>query len=364
MKTLVLWSLLVVLPPAAPPQDDPAALLKIAVAQLIGVQEEGGAWPYEGVYRVSREIPAGYRVGGTSIVAGALFHAAPDDALAAKAVGRGLAYVLDHLGDPLLDLSTEDAYDVRIWGQAEALEFLSAIDASGAGGSRGKEVREWIPRLARTIAGEELTEGGWNYARREHPASFVTAPVAQALLFARGRGAEVPKEVLERARRVLEKARAEDGAFLYSGMFKEDGARATPDQLQGSCARSAACESTLRLLGGGSVAALQGALDAFHTHWGELEKRRRKTGTHEGAYKIAPYYFYYGHRYAAQAIQLLPEASRARERSRLLEVLLRTRDADGTWNDRVFDRSRAFGTAMVVLVLLGDRAPLPPALGR
>ena len=128
----------------------------------------------------------------------------------------------------------------------------------------------------------------------------------------------------------------------------------------GSSARSAVCETTLILLGGGSPAAVRGALDAFHTHWEELNKRHQKTGTHEGPYRIAPYYFYYGHRFAAQAIQFLPEADRPAARDRLLETILRTRDADGTWNDSVFPRSRAYGTAMVVLALLGDQAPLPP----
>ena len=85
-----------------------------------------------------------------------------------------------------------------------------------------------------------------------------------------------------------------------------------------------------------------------------------KPGTHEGPYNIAPYYFYYAHYYAAQAIEMLPEKSRAKERDRLLEVVLKTRDEDGTWNDRVFDRSKNYGTAMVVLALIGDKAP-PPA---
>jgi hypothetical protein len=348
----------------APPQDDPASILEKALTQLVSIQEESGAWPYEGVYRVNREIPAGYRVGGTSIVAGALLHAAPKDEKAAKAALRGLAFVLKNLDDPLLEASTEDAYDVRIWGHATALEFLCHVKASKAAGDRAKDVDAWIPRLIRTISGEELRNGGWNYAGRNHPASFVTAPVTQSLLSARGQGFEVSGDILDRAKRTLENARAESGAFLYSGQFRDGESRYTSDQLEGSCARSAACESTLRILGGGSAEALEGALNAFHAHWDELEKRRRKSGTHEGPYKIAPYYFYYGHRYAAQAIQLLPEKSRAAQRERLLKVILRTRDADGTWNDRVFDRSRSFGTAMVVLALLGDRTPLPPSLSR
>ena len=61
---------------------------------------------------------------------------------------------------------------------------------------------------------------------------------------------------------------------------------------------------------------------------------------------------------------MLPEASRSKERERLLQVILKTRDADGTWNDRVFDRSRAYGTAMVILALLCDQTPVPPSITR
>ena len=88
----------------------------------------------------------------------------------------------------------------------------------------------------------------------------------------------------------------------------------------------------------------------------------RRLLTHVGDYKIAPYFFYYGHRYCAQAIQMLPEKDRAAEREKLMQHVLKVRDKDGTWNDRVFPRTKNYGTAMVALVLLNDQAPLPPAL--
>jgi hypothetical protein len=341
---------------------DPAALLAQAVRALVGMQEEGGAWPYEGVYRVKGEIPVGYRVGGTAIVAGTLLAAAPEDKAARAAVTRGLQFVLGGLDHPLMEPSTEDVYDVRVWGHAYALEFLCQVRAAKAAGEREKDVDERIPWLVKALVTEELPGGGWNYAGRRGHGSFVTAPVAQALLWARAQGFKVPEEVFARARGCLEHCRADDGAFLYGGVFAQGEPRRTRDQRAGSCARSAGCEATLRLLGGGSEEAVRDALEAFHRHWDALEARRKKTGTHVGPYSIAPYYFYYGHRYAAQAIQVLPEAARAKERERLLAVILRTRDEDGTWNDRVFPRSRNYGTAMIALALLGDRAPLPPPL--
>jgi hypothetical protein len=337
-----------------------AELLETAVAQLLKAQDKDGAWPYEGVHRVEGEIPVGYRVGGTALVAGALLAAVPDNKEARAAAERGLAYVLKNLDDPKMKPSTRDVYDVRVWGHACALEFLCQVRAARAAGEQAKAVDAWVPKLVDTLVTEEIEGGGWNYASRQRHASFVTAPVAQALLWARSQGEKVPDAVLERSRKVLEASRTEAGAFVYSG--SNDSARAGRDGLPGSAARSAVCETTLLLLGGGSREKVKAALDAFHKHWDELHKRHQKTGTHEGPYSIAPYYFYYGHRYAAQAIEVLPREMQAAERDRLLEVILRTREKDGTWNDRVFARSRAYGTAMIVLALLGDRVPMPPRL--
>jgi len=342
-------------------EPDPSALIATGVRELVRMQEEGGAWPYEGVYRVEGEIPVGYRVGGTAIAAGTLLLAAPEDRLARAAFERGLACVLDGLGHRLLEPSTDEAYDVRVWAHASALEFLCHVRARKSGGERAREVESWIPKLVRALEMEELAGGGWNYAGRSAPASFVTAPAAQALLYARGGGTSVPEALLGRARKVLERARATSGAFLYSGLFKEGESAYTSDRLPGSIARSAACEVTLRLLGGGSVDGVKGAIDAFHEHWQALEDRRRKTGTHLGPYRIAPYYFYFGHFHVAQAISLLPEGDRAGERERLLKAILRTRDPDGTWNDRVFPRSRSYGTSMIVRALLPGVPTPPPA---
>jgi hypothetical protein len=331
------------------------ALVQKAITELVKIQE-AGEWPYEGVHRVEGKIPMGYRVGGTSIVASTLLAAAPEDKAVRAAVGQGLDFVLSGLKDPRMEPSTRDGYDVRVWGHAFALEFLCRLREAKASGDRTEQVHEWIPKLVTTLLTEQLKDGGWNYATRRQQASFVTAPVVQALLLARSQGEKVPDSVLERARRALEEARAASGAFAYSG---SSGGRETRDKVAGSAARSAVCETTLVLLGGGSLDEVLESLAIFHDNWNELEKRRRKTGTHAGPYSIAPYYFYYGHRYTAQAIQMLPEKEREKERQRLLEVLLKTRDGDGTWNDRVFPRTRNYGSAMAVLVLLGDKAPLP-----
>jgi len=74
---------------------------------------------------------------------------------------------------------------------------------------------------------------------------------------------------------------------------------------------------------------------------------------------IAPYYFFYAHRYAAQAIELLAAEDRPGYRQKLYALLWKVREEDGGWNDRVFPRSETFGTAMSMLALLSPKLPAP-----
>ncbi len=337
-------------------------LVRVAVDQLLTMQESEGDWPYEGVYRVRGKIPVGYRIGGTAIVSTALLHATTaDQKNASAAIDKGVAFILDHLGDRLMSTSTEDRYDVRVWGHTYALLFFCDLLNADRAGRHTEAVKRWVPRLTETLITEQLDDGGWNYATRKRHAVFVTSSVVQSLMMAKARGMTVSGDVFAKARECLLASRKDDGAFLYTGRFTKEPRKSIHALLPGSIARSCIAETTIRLLGAGSVKDVQASLDAFHTHWDELEKRRKKTGTHTAPYGVAPYYFYFGHRYAAQAIQMLPEKDRPAERKRFLEVILRTRDPDGTWNDRVFPRSKNFGTAMILMALLEDAAPLPPA---
>ena len=340
----------------------PAELIKTAVKELIDMQEENGDWPYQGVYRVAGQIPVGYRIGGTALVCEGLLAAAPGDQKADAAIERGVAFILKTLEHPLMVPSKRDTYDVRVWGHCYALDLFCRLREAKRMGAQAQSIESWIPRLVAALIKEELPKGGWNYANRRAHAAFVTCPVTQALLLARSQGEDVPDEVFKRARQALEGSRLDSGTFVYSGMVRAGKKKDDGKELPGSVARSAVSETTLQLLGGGSVKAIDASIGAFHEHWEWLEKRRKKTGTHEPPYGIAPYYFYYGHRYAAQAIEMLPKERRGQEREKMLEKIMRTRDEDGTWNDRVFPRSRNFGTNMVMLALLGEKAPMPPAL--
>ncbi len=332
-------------------------VISSAVEQLLEMQNEDGAWPYEGVYRVGGEIPVGYRIGGTAIVCTALISTGMDRSeKIEKAVSRATQMILKELDDPLMKPSRAGRYDVRIWGHIYALDYFCRLQAVDGLEELKSKTKPSLQKLADAIVFQEIKAGGWNYANQSRHCCFVTSPAVQSLLLAKQLGVEIPEEVFARSADVLEVSRKENSIFPYSGTDIRG------DTAAGSAARGPVTEATLMLLGRGDEKKLQAAIDSFHQHWDELEKRRKQTGTHLPPHGIAPYYFYYAHRYAAQAIRMLPKECQPVEFEKLTAVVLRTKDSDNTWNDRVFDRSKAYGTAMSVLALSQDSVPLPPAI--
>lgn len=334
-------------------------MVKAATKRLIELQGKDGSWAYEGVYRKKGRIPVPYRVGGTAIVGEALLVATKSsDKQAQVALTGATRFILDRLDHAQMVPSVADVYDVRVWGHTYALTYFCRLLKARRARDHKQAVEDAVDTLVKTLLFEQIQDGGWNYNNHRRQCSFVTGPTVQALLLAKARGREVPDAVFLRARRALESAQLKTGPYTYIGPAKA-GPRATP---AGSTARATLCNTVRILLGAGSVEELQRSIDLFHEHWGELEKRRKKTGTHVKPYGIAPYYVFFAHRWIGQAIELLPRKVRAAERERLLDRLRATRDPDGTWNDRVFPLSKSYGTAMAVLGILGKKQALPKAV--
>jgi hypothetical protein len=344
---------------AAPPAPPPTA-----------TKVSGAEWPYEGVYRVGNEIPPGYRVGGTAIVAWALIDSPgfDQDQDRKAAVERARRFTMTFLQkEPLLQSGFLGSYDVRGWAHTYGLWFLlRLIERNLVPDAEKSATKALVESLIKTLSRTDLESvGGWNYSRgakglkdpRGQASPFMTAPTLLALYAAKQQGFSVPAVTVDRALQTLEAGRSESGAWVYA--IGPKGGRADEPK-EGACARMAAAELALYLGGRGSVDALRGAVQAFFDHWEWLEKRRKKGGTHEPPYGVAPYYFHFGHTYAALAIEQLPEAERPAHRSRLRELYWRTKEGEGVWNDRVFDRSSSFGSAMAMIGLQASELPRLP----
>ena len=354
---------------SAPAEAARAAAVADGIGLILTMQEGDGSaeWPYEGVYRVRGRIPEGYRVGGTAIVAEALVRMpgyASDPARHA-AVRRAIEFICAKTSEPSLSIDTySGGYDVRGWGACYAARALLAIRACGAV-PEGLDARlsESLRWYLDTLQRLEIPEtGGWNYAREpgaETPSRaspFMTAPCLQVLFEARAQGIPVDEGVVTRALDALERCRTPEGNFAYSASTQT---REPERSMPGATGRMVSGEMVLLLAGRGSQERVAAAIDAFVAHWQELERRRAKTGTHVPPYGVAPYYFQFAHWYAAQAAELLEGARRDECRRKVASLMWATRSSEGTWNDRVFPRSAAFGTATAMLALEAPNLPAP-----
>ena len=362
--------------PDVAPIDVEAATEK-ALSAMLGREEEGGQWPYEGVYREDRgALPQGYRVGGTSIsILGMV--CAPgyrEDGPRKQAVDRALRFVLKTLDVERMQEGFQGGYDVRGWGHIYALTCLLYLDDFGLVPKELQEqVDQRIPWLTQVLVDSAIPQGGgWNYSRRRgymsprnRASTFMTAPALQALFHAKARGHDVPDDVVEQALAALERARSQEGGYAYGA--PEDSRNEVADEDLGmmdktpsAAARAAVCETTLMLAGRGDAARHAAAVRLFFEHWDDLAVRKSQRGTHIPPYGIAPYYFLFGHMYCAQAVEQLADeglASECREKMRVM--LARSIEADGSWNDRQFGRSAGYGTAMALLAMHMPRLPQP-----
>ena len=358
----------VVGPPAPPDQTTIDSAVREGIAFLISAQEGSpkAQWPYEGVYRVGGEIPVGYRIGGTGIVGECLVRTPGYQADTARqdAVRRACEFVCAGVREPLMDPVYEGGYDVRGWGYCYGARFLLVLRAAkavpaGMETEADAALRWYLDAMQKT----ELPEvGGWNYARQPgietpSPASpFMTPPCLQVLFEAKAQGLPVDAAVVARALDALERCRTADGNYAYSAQRQtREPARSIP----GAIGRMVCSESVLMRAGRSDVASIRAALDAFIAHWRQLEIRRKKSGTHVGPYGVAPYYFFFGFYHACDAVELLPVAERAEYRRQFEQLLFAVRDPDGTWDDRVFPRTRNFGTAMTLMALQRPQFPAP-----
>ena len=370
IKLLVIMALLEA-PAAAQetkPIDNEKALAR-GVEIILSMQEgeEKDQWPYEGVYRVRGAIPTGYQVGGTAIVGNALLLAPgyEDDPDRQAAIKRGATFIVNSIDHKLMAHHFEAGYDVRGWGYAYGLNHLLLLKKlklvpEGLNDQVEAAIRFFIDGIEATSIPER---GGWNYAhagfdRPGPPSPFMTGSTLQALFEAVDQGYRVNEKIITGGLDALEAARTPIGTFVYSGEQRNRMRSKVP----AATGRMAIAESTLYLAGRSSIDRVRSSVDAFIVHWKWLDARRAKNGTHKPPYGIDPYYFYYAHYYAAQAIELLPENERQEYRNHIKELLFSVQLEDGSWNDRVFPRTANYSTAMAIQALMMADAPKPARL--
>ncbi|MCI0343292.1 MAG: hypothetical protein L0216_19470 [Planctomycetales bacterium] len=342
-------------------RESPAAVGE-GLAYLVSAQREDDAWGRatetrgNEIYSMVPGSHDAFRVATTALVVLALGELASTPAERA-ALARGL----EHLATQ--GHAKRDTGDMiyNIWAHIYALQALSVElgrEHPPALLARVRKMAEW--HLDRLVRYETLT-GGWNYydfraqTRRPslEPTSFSTSAGLVALWHARQAGLQVPDGLVERALRRLEEMRLPGGAYLY-GSDSKYWPRAAHNRVRGSLGRTQAGNCALWLWGSKKVGEKEAreGLDVFFKEHPFIDFGRKRIWPHEAWYATAPYYYYFGHYYAARLIEKLGEAGRRDYASKMHEAILPHQEPDGSWWDYpMWGYGKPYGTAYALLIL-------------
>jgi len=363
--------------PRAPDTDTPApavipptaATIDTALARgaqfLVTHQNPDGSWGSArrtkalNIYAPVPSAHHAFRTAVTALAVSALIEAGGEGKDVVGAIERGEAFLLANL--PKVRRSAPRAL-YNIWAHAYGISALAAMHGRAAGdGKRQAEVLAQIARQIEFLKRYESINSGWGYydlglpTRRPSVGSmcFTTATVLVALDEARQVGAKVPRALIDRSVRSIQRQRNPDFSYLYDERFVHYRGKLIC-RPGGSLGRSQVCNLALRLWGDQRVTdeVLRTWLTRLDKRNGWLRRARKMPVPHESWFSVSGYFFYYGHYYAAGCIGQLPAAERPARRKTLAGLLLGLQETDGSWWDYpLYDYHQAYGTAMAMSTL-------------
>lgn len=333
------------------------------VKYMVASQNKDGSW---GTGRETRGFEVMASVPGSlrsfQVATSALCVMALREAMSAgefpglrEAHRKGLEYLVIH-GDIRRD---DGALIYNTWAHTYGLQCL-AIEMRHSDDAR---IRKAAELHIRRLAGYQTVSGGWNYydfqAQTQTPSmgptSFGTAAALVALYEAKQSGLDLPKNLVERSVRRLDEMKLPNFAFLYSHDLKYR-PRMAANLPRGSVGRTQSCNYALWIWDAGEISPrIAGeSLDFFIREHDWIQMGQKRQFPHESWYQTAPYYYYFGHYYAAKLIEKLGPEGKKTYGAKVADLgILPYQLRDGSWWDfAMWDFHKPYGTAFAVMTLL------------
>lgn len=313
---------------------------------------------------VNPETHRSWTVATTSLGCMAMFEAPHSDETI-RAFEKGIGYILDNA---LVKRPSEWDTD-NVWAYVYSLPALARAYKHPTPGlaSQRERIAEITVGVLEKMKESQTPNGGWGYYDFEvyaHPGawatSFTTAVGLIGLLDVKEAGMAVDERMLRGAVAAVKRCRLPSGAYTYSvNATPSPGGLEWIDQIKGSLSRIQVCNLAL-LRAGENITQddLRTGLDHFFKQHKFLDIAYQKPIPHETYYYNSGYFYFFGHYYAAEVIERLPEGERGRYRASLQREIVRRQESDGSmWDFHISSFGRPYGVAFGVL---GLNRTIPP----
>ncbi len=381
-------SLLIVVAPLAVAQEKPGqppkvttgsldASIRRGVDFLIARQNPNGSW---GSARQTKDLniyaplPGAHQAflaGASSLALSGLIDAADPRPEAAAAIEKAAAWTAAEL--PKLRRA-DPTTTYNVWGHAYALRAMSRLYQRESAPAKKAGWVSLAQGQVDLVDRYEDVNGGWGYLDLFDevttqkpsgiPTAFTTATVLLAMDQARATmGVKLEEKLVKHSIASINYQRAPDFSYAYSFDHRMR-PRVDINRPAGSLARSQACNAALRVFGEKAVTdeVLTTWADRFLAREGFLGNVRKRPVPHEGQFRIAGYFYYYGIYYFTESVRLLPKEKHAEYAKRLAAILLERQEKDGSWWDYpLYAYHQAYGTGYALMALAWCRDVLTDA---
>lgn len=360
-------------PQAAPKPFKHQESLDSAVRWILDNQKKAGDWGY--MMSRPRDIMLGsynsLHVWGntsTALCLMGLLELEPTEEINA-ALQRGYEYLIDAPDTPR---ATERVL-YNTWAHTYLVQALTRAMKDERFADLKPRLRRRAEHELKRLLDHQSLDGGWGYYEfrermvppsGQYSTSFLTGAALVALreafsaglnprkLDVEGEGEGLRDHNVTIALDYLERMRSPNGAYAYS-TGHEYSPMWDPNVPRGSLGRTQAGDNGLftwnRTI---TQEELRKQLDNFFKDHLFLEIGRQRQYPHEAWYAVAPYYYYFGHYYAARNVLALPAEIRAEYAEKLADIIARTQDGDGSfWDYPLYGYHKAYGTGYGVIIL-------------
>ncbi|MEO7100233.1 MAG: hypothetical protein ABI162_12790 [Luteolibacter sp.] len=308
-----------------------------------------------------------YRAGASGLALSGLIDAADSRPEVNAAIEKAAAWTASEL--PKLRRADQTT-TYNVWGHAYGLRAISRLYQRETDPAKKTEWTRLAQEQVELVDRYEDVNGGWGYLdlddlRTEKPSGiptcFTTATVLLAMDQARSvMGVKLNDKLVQHAIAGINTQRTPDFSYVYSFNHRMR-PRIDINRPAGSLGRSQACNAALRVFGEKAVTdeVLTTWADRFLAREGFLSNVRKRPVPHEGQFRIAGYFYYYGIYYFTQSVRLLPKETHAAYAEKLAIILLERQEKDGSWWDYpLYDYHQAYGTGYALMSLAWCRDAL------